>query len=908
MEWVELDIRRFFCVNESMVAPPTYENTRSSRELAATFGWAQQELRTLEIEQGATRVDLTRGSIAGEPAAVFGTVSARNGFDPVDAAALYGYHSSAQWGVVADDTGLNVFNPHWLVDSNWFRVPHVPWSEVDQNLDLIQALTPQGLIEREPVRAATKRCEPTDFLKPVDDALVERLDRWRDQALRYARSTQGVDELLQTFYAQLFVLRTVEDRELDPAVQAASSAVSGSDGFSHGEWQNILMLAKEHIGSDLFDIDVTPDIPDHVLAGVITDLYKPYKVPGSNSRYNFSWIDADVLGFAYEKYLASILHPASLPAQVDLFLPPERGVERYSVRKTAGAYYTPKYITDFLSARCVEEYFADDPTAEPPAIMDFACGSGSFLVAAVDKVLRHLKTIDSDRAWGRELVEGGYIAGIDVDAKAVTAARLHLWQRLIEEPHALPLPNLSNVVLTGDGLDRETWGDLNRNYDIVLGNPPFLATSLVASREELEARFVTARGRYDFSSLFVEQAVNVLTDGGRLGLVVPNRLFRNKSGAPLRRLLTERAELHNIVDFGSTKPFDADAYVGCIVAQKRPPGSQLPAKVQVIEVRSLEAEFIASLLLAAAATGEAGNSALIRVFEARHPHGDTPWRLLSEEEQRSRIMIEEVSVRLDTIADVPQGIRTGANDLFIFTLESEESGELCRVSNEFAGSLILETDLLEEAVYGSQVRRYEAIRTDTRLLYPYRNNVAVPESELQARYPHAWAYFVENRPLLGARESLKKSNGRFYELVWPRDERWLRQPKLLIRDLAPATAFAADPRGSVFLVGGTAVVPEDPEILLALMAYLNSSVVNVLVQQTTPEFRGGFQKFEPQHIQGIPILDRLSEDPQFLGELTEMAGLIISLDENDPARAEMQQHVDQRITAAVEERGISVPV
>ena len=890
-----------------MLALPTFENTRSSRDLAAVFGWADQELRTLEVAQGATRVDLTRGSIAGEPAAIFATVQARNGYDPVDAAALYGYHSSAQWGIVADEAGLNVFNPHWLIDSSWFKVPHVSWAELHANTDLLEALSPRGLIERAPSKAATKRREPTDFLKPVDDALVERLDRWRDQALRYARTKAGVDELLQTFYAQLFVLRTIEDRKLDTEVPTASSAVESADSFSRAMWLEILSVARQRVGSDLFNDDVTTDIPDHVLAGVIADLYKPYKVPGSAARYNFSWIDADVLGLAYEKYLASVLQPTSLPAQVDLFLPPERAVERRSVRKAAGAYYTPKYITDFLATECVEEHFASTGGEEPPRIIDFACGSGSFLVAAVDKVLRHLKSIDPDRAWGREIIEGGYIAGIDVDAKAVTAARLHLWQRLIEEPHALPLPNLSDVVIEGDGLRRETWGHLNRSYDIVLGNPPFLATSLVASREELEAQFTTARGRFDFSSLFVEQAINVLGEGGRLGLVVPNRLFGNKSGAPLRQLLSEKTALRAIVDFKSTKPFDADAYVGCLVAQLRDPGSNLPNKVQVIEVLSLEADFIAALLLGAAETGKDGNSDLIRAFKARHPTGDAPWRLLSEEEQRTRIMVEEVSVRLDAIASIPQGIRTGANDLFIFDLVSDEAGELCRVRNEFAGDIIIETGLLREAVFGSQVRRYEVVRPSTRLLYPYKGNVPISEGELQDRYPHAWSYFLENRSLLSSRGSLKKTNGRFYELVWPRDEKWLRQPKLLIRDLAPTTAFSADPRGAVFIVGGTAVVPEDPEFLFALMAYLNSSVINALVQQTTPEFRGGFQKFEPQHIQKIPVLNRLFEDPSFFGELTDISSGIVLTEEGHPARAELESRIDSLVASAMTEQGIVVP-
>lgn len=885
---------------------PTFENTRSSAHLAHLFGWHDQQLQSLEVRRGDTRVDVHKGRISGEPAAIFGTVVARNGYDPIDSTALYAYHAGTQWGMVADGLGLTIFNSQWVADSNWFQLPRIGWSEVKHHRDIFEAFTPQGLLDRQASRIATKQKEPSDFLKPVDDSLVERLDRWREQALRYARDADKVDELLQTFYAQLFVLRTVEDRGLDSHLEHASSAVVESDKFDRARWEILLHQARERIGSDLFNADVTANIPEHVLAGVILELYNPYKVPGPRPRYNFAWIDADVLGLAYEKYLASVLQPTSLPAQVDLFLPPERSVERYSVRKSTGAYYTPKYITEFLSTRCVDEYFNDSGRTTPPAVIDFACGSGSFLVAAIDKMLKHLKEKEPNRPWARELIEGGFIAGVDVDPKAVTAARLHLWQRLIEEPDALPLPNLSSVVLVADGLDSESWGALNRQYDIVLGNPPFLATGLVNSREKLEARFSTARGRYDFSSLFVEQGIRILAPGGHLGLVIPNRLFRNRSGGPVRRLISEQTSLINIVDFGSTKPFDADAYIGCIVAKKRPSGSDHPLRVHVIEVKSLEADFIASLLLSANDDLESRNSNLVRTFSARHPTGDGPWMLLSETEQLSRIMIEEVSIRLDTIAAIPQGIRTGGNDLFIVSLESADGNSLCKATNGLGESFIIESEILEPTVYGSQVKRYENIVTSARLLYPYRNNIPMSESELLQKFPRAWDYFSRNRNILGARASLKKSNGRFYELVWPRDETWLRRPKLLIRDLAPTTAFAIDPAGRVFLVGGTAVVPEDSELLFPLMAYLNSSVVNSLVKQTTPQFRGDFQKFEPQHIQGIPILDRLLQDTGLSEELGFLAETVVETEELSDARRDLEGRIDDLIRSAVQERGIGV--
>ncbi|NIB58273.1 MULTISPECIES: TaqI-like C-terminal specificity domain-containing protein [Rhizobium/Agrobacterium group] len=153
---------------------------------------------------------------------------------------------------------------------------------------------------------------------------------------------------------------------------------------------------------------------------------------------------------------------------------------------------------------------------------------------------------------------------------------------------------------------------------------------------------------------------------------------------------------------------------------------------------------------------------------------------------------------------------------------------------------------------------------------------------------------------------MKKTNGRFYELVWPRDERWLRSPKLLIRDLAPQTAFAVDVTGEVFLVSGTAVVKEDPEVIMPLMAYLNSGVIDALVRQTTSQFRGNFQKFEPQHIQNIPIIDRFLEDENFQGQLADLSARAIRLKAADQSLSDVEVEIDALIAMAFNQRGVNL--
>ena len=140
-----------------------------------------------------------------------------------------------------------------------------------------------------------------------------------------------------------------------------------------------------------------------------------------------------------------------------------------------------------------------------------------------------------------------------------------------------------------------------------------------------------------------------------------NQADRNKNGAVLRELLAERTTLLTLIDFGSTRPFpDASAYVACVVARLRIPHELPSDTVQVIEVKELRPEFMASLLLEA--DSAASDSEFIRSYRSGHPNGGEPWHLLSAKERVARVAMSEETDRLDTLAQVVQGIRTGGND------------------------------------------------------------------------------------------------------------------------------------------------------------------------------------------------------------------------------------------------------
>lgn len=880
------------------IAVPEANGAPPSEGIAIALGWQEG---TARIQNLATTIpggtlNVTRAFLGPQPAAVFATNGTNVTHRILQEAARYAYHSSVHWGLIADEFGAVIFNSHWIRDEEWFRLPEISWLETDQHIDLLTAMTPQAVAEGRLDKIASTIREPDRFLMPVDDALVSRLDRWRLEALRYGREDARLDEDLHVLFAQLFVLRAVEDRRLRSDMPALEDAIS-YDQVDGEILKYIYERARETIQSQLFADDPLDSFPEFALAGIIRDLYIPEQLPRGSQRYNFAWMDADILGRAYEKYLANVYIDAPVPPQMRLFDQPNREVEPISVKKSGGIFYTPEYLVGALTDQAIQHAFdeQEDERAEEltlPSIADFACGSGSFLVEAVSALVRRLRDRDPQRNWARELIEQKRILGIDIDPRAVTLTRMNLWLRLTEEPDALPLPSIEDVVVLGDSLGDEVWADLPGSFDIVLGNPPFVATAGVRSREVLERKFRTAQGRFDYSYLFIELAIGKLAPGGTLGMVVPNRLFRNRDAGMARQIISTDSDLLSIIDFGSNEVFEGtSSYIGAVVAQKRfSPDSEKPSSVRVVLVSDTsDTRYLGGVLIDALIADGESDQRVLSSFEFMYPTGQGPWALLSPENQRNRFRLEQGSVLLGELTGVYQGIRTGANDIFIVAIESYD-GIFAKVVNGIGEAAVLEMSLLRPVVFGSDIQRYDLIEPRQMLIYPYYRGSVLTESEFRDLSPKTFAYLSNYRTMLSNRSSITASGLRWYELVRKRDEAWLTSPKLLIRDLATRTSFALDSTGEVFLVGGTAVVPADPQTLLPLLGYLNSSTASEYLAALTPAFRRSFQKFEPQHLNQLPVPRAIADsEPQSwrLGGIVEEV-LQSQKSDRDPAMLEAE--------------------
>lgn len=847
-----------------------------------------------------------RGFIGKTPAVLFATEFSDSDL-PVHEIASYAYQSSIEWGLVTNRAKTVVFNSHWSKNRDWFQLPF-GWESPESLAELLSAFTPDG-VQKGTLEATARRfLVEDDRLSPVDDALVDLLDAWRDEAFESAASEDGIDEAVQTLFSQLFILRAIEDRGLAPAVPSIGGVLRPGAVADLDALHAVFTAARNDVQSDLFDEHPYLRLPPFIVGGIIRDLYRPATLPIEKFKYNFAWITADVLGRAYEKYLSSIIvaRPKA-DRQMSMFGEPRRESKRVSRRREGGVYYTPHFVVQYLTKRCIEQHFRRNPltyahnTAEYrlPKIVDPSCGSGSFLTAAVDVLIARLKTVRPAERWGRRLVEDRCIVGVDKDPRAVRLAQLSVWLRLAEEPDPLPLPSLKHTIRVGDSLSAAAWEGLPGSFDIALGNPPFIPAVVVGGREALERHYSVARGRFDLAHVFLELCDKKLGLGGLLGMVVPNRVFTSRDAAAVRSLLAHDFDMLTVVDFGSSGVFpDADTYVGLLVAEKVKPAAASRPRLRYMRVRAIPKRFPEYMLESADASGHEFQNSHVAAFHAPQPPADDFWYFLSPARRAARIAVEQDSVPLGDVAQVRQGIKTGANDLFVVEVLSWADRQ-CRVRNGLGDQALLETACLHPVVYGQGIQRYDLVRATRYVIYPYRDNKVIGPELLRREFPLLHQYFEANKEALLARRNIADRNKVWYELAEKRSINWLTSRKLLSRELAQESSFALDDDGATFLIGGVAVLPADDGTLEPLLAYLNSRFVTDYLAERAPEFASAFLKVEPQVLERLPVPNQLLKDE---GIRSRLAGLAVEVCRaaggEDDGRAE---RLDDQINGIIDE-------
>ena len=275
----------------------------------------------------------------------------------------------------------------------------------------------------------------------------------------------------------------------------------------------------------------------------------------------------------------------------------------HEVRKSVAAFYTNPE-----AARLLAKLTIDNPRS---TVADFACGSGTLLMAAYDRKAELLRNETTEEDHKRFLEEE--ITGCDIMAFAAHLAVVQLALRqpsfltdkvriavqdsttlkpgMIISPLQSSMPqgqtelhifegdNLKNHKIHKGAISGQGKGHSFKleKLDATLMNPPFTRKQLIGKeyRKLLTSRFNDyleyESKEQSFFGYFVFLADRFLKPGGRMGFVLPATSIRQGSSEGMRQLIRDHYDLEYLILSGHRMAFSEDASFSeiLLIAKKR---------------------------------------------------------------------------------------------------------------------------------------------------------------------------------------------------------------------------------------------------------------------------------------------------------------------------------------------------
>ncbi len=555
-----------------------------------------------------------------------------------------------------------------------------------------------------------------------------------------------------------------------------------------------------------------------------------------------------------------------------------------SKRKREGVVYTPDMVTRFLVERTIalslderrddlvaahgmgEEATADTQVAFWRAyldvlsdftIVDPACGSGAFLVAAFDEMARRYRDavgalealeveIDFD-VFDRIVTQNLY--GVDLNTESVEITRLSLWLKTARRDHRLQ--DLVGTIKDGNSLIADSaytahpfdWEAAfpqvfaRGGFDIVIGNPPYVRMEhLKTVKPYLAKHYVVADDRTDLYAYFFEKGVGVLKPGGRLGYISSSTFFKTGWGENLRTFLSDGVGLEAVVDFGDAQIFEGVTTYPAILTLRK-------TKVENGALQFLTIK-------------EKAPDDLARTFRQdgqtmpRARLGRGSWQLEDDALAALRVKITAGRKTLGEVYGPPlYGIKTGLNEAFVIDRATRD-----RLVVRDTRS----AELLKPFLRGENIKRWRVESEDLFIINTPKGKVDI------ASYPAVRDWLVRFKEPLERRAT--------------KQEWWeLQQAQLAFQseflsggtgfpDISQGPKFATLPAG--YLLDCTAFIW--PTADTSISGYLNSRLSWFTLYSISNPLRGGTWRLrlKAQYVESVPEIINDSASKIELGKLT----------------------------------------
>jgi len=759
----------------------------------------------------------------------------------------------------------------------------------------------------------------------VDASFLDDLEQHRETlAKSLKRANPNLDglaltEVTQRILDRLVFLRFLEDKLIETEISVDRIANSNEPWNEFREAARRLdgryngAVYKPHPLIDQSQLRMD----DQDFAGVC------YALSAKESPYNFDAIPIHILGSIYERFLGKVIIATEKRARVE---------EKPEVRKAGGVYYTPEYIVRYIVDHTVGRLIAGKSPEQIAQMRfaDIACGSGSFLLAVYDELLRyHTRWFndhpdEAQRAGCLRAEDGGWrlslrqrreillnnIFGVDIDRQAVEVTQVSLYLKLLEEETTASshqyelqfretlLPDLSRNIVCGNSLietdilngqifsiqEERALNPLDfaaafpevmrrGGFDAIVGNPPYIRIqTLNKTNPQAVAYFgrryrAAGKGNYDIYVVFVERALQLLNSAGVLGYILPHKFFNAKYGEGLRRLIAKGRHLSRVVHFGNQQVFPgATTYTCLLFLDKR--GQE---EFAFEEVKNLSTW----------ATNNKGDSPLVKCRTIRASKVNAMQWNFEADPVLELVNKLAKNQRLDQYASrIAQGIRTSANRIYVLSVQSVQANKIIAYSDQLHELVELECESVQDFLQGREIKRYALLPSGRAIIVPYEfaegRLCFIDETTMSRRFPKTYEYLARNKVFLQNREDGRMKRSDWYAYVYPKNIDVMRQPKILVPDIADGASFALDEKGAYAFTSGYGItLRSDVRMSIKyILGLLNSKLLDFYLKRMSTTLRGGFFRYFTQYIEQLPIRQIDFNDPADEARHEQMVSLV----------------------------------
>ncbi|TYA87407.1 N-6 DNA methylase [Aggregatibacter actinomycetemcomitans] len=252
-------------------------------------------------------------------------------------------------------------------------------------------------------------------------------------------------------------------------------------------------------------------------------------------------------------------------------------ITRDGFKQHKGQFFTPTTIVNFLLYALQLDNLAFERLnndKELPLIIDPSSGSGTYLVEAMKLITKEVKYKQNDKLksslqikqrfeelfmpdyaenkWARE-----YLYGSEINFDLGTASKVNMilhgdgstnifvkdgllpFRFYVKQTASTHLEKATNDEMYNDK-------EVNGKFDVVISNPPFSVDLDTQTQRDIKNVFVFG-DKKNSENLFIERYYQLLKEGGRLGVVLPESVFDTTENKYIRLFLFKYFNIKAIV-------------------------------------------------------------------------------------------------------------------------------------------------------------------------------------------------------------------------------------------------------------------------------------------------------------------------------------------------------------------------